>query len=220
MSEYVYLSEALIGREFGYKEQVFEDETGKHKKLILEGVFSTAGKVNRNKREYSESLLRREASKLNSKIQESGGLLGELEHPMGNPEDPVYMQRATKVIQERACVIMKEQFDWRGMDVWGKAEILDGDGSFGDKLAAHVRHGHIPGISSRGVGGKPTYTGAGSIMVPESYNMITYDIVTDPSNYNSRLNMMLEEEIFRIKESEKYNRKLWTGFEVLANKVK
>lgn len=215
---YVYLSEALIGREFGYSEKIFEDENGKHKKLVLEGVFSTAGKVNRNRREYSESLLRREAEKLNSKIKESGGLLGEMEHPMGNPEDKVYMQRATKVIQERACIIMKEEFDWKGMDVWGRAEILDGDGSLGDKLASHVRHGHIPGVSSRGVGGKPAIAG-NTIIVPESYSMITYDIVTDPSNYNSRLNMMLEEEIFKLKEENKYVRKLWTGFEKLANKV-
>lgn len=220
-SDYVYLSEALVSKEFGYKEVVFESESGeKRKKLVLEGLFSSAGIKNKNKRVYSESLLKREANKLNGKIKTDGGLLGEMEHPIGNPEDPIYMSRALKVLQERACIIMKESFEFNGTDVYGKAEILDGDGALGDKLAAHVRHGYVPGISSRGAGGKPDYRSDGTILVPESYNMITYDIVTDPSNYNSRLNMMLEEEIHKISEANKYTRKLWEGFTLLSDKVK
>lgn len=221
MQDYVYISEALTSNEFSVKEVVVESDNGSTKKLILEGIFSTANKINRNKRIYSEAILKRESNKLNEKIKESGVLLGELEHPIGNPEDPVYMNRATKILMERACVAMKNPFSYSNNNVYGKAEIITGDNGLGDKLAALVKSGFIPGISSRGVGGKPTYSGNGEIIVPEdSFRLITYDIVESPSNFNSRLNMILEEEIYRHKEQEKYVRRLWEGFSIIQSKLK
>ena len=220
MNDYVYISEALISKEFGYHEVTTESENGPVRKLVLEGVFASAGKKNKNRRIYSESLMGREINGFNGRLKETRGILGELEHPMGNPEDKVYMQRATKVLQERACIIMKESFEFNGSDVYGKAEILDGDYSMGDKLAAHVRHGFVPGISSRGTGGKAEIMADGTIIVPESYRLLTFDIVTDPSNHNSRLNMIMEEELHRIHEQQKYVRKLWEGFTILSEKVK
>ena len=70
-----------------------------------------------------------------------------------------------------------------------------------------VRKKFKPGVSSRGIGGKPIYQPSGTIMIPEDYNMLTWDYVTQPSVHNSILQKYNEEIIFNLKNEweQQYN---------------
>jgi hypothetical protein len=95
--------------------------------------------------------------------------------------------------------------------VYGKARILEGDHGTGDKLASMVRAGFKPGISSRGIGGKPAYQSEGFIYVPEDFQMITYDFVTSPSTYNAILSQRVNEEFAMFEQQAKQHTKtLWS----------
>jgi hypothetical protein len=70
--------------------------------------------------------------------------------------------------------IKLESLEWQGKDLYGKAKILDTP--MGNIAKTLVREGNI-GISSRGLG-----TVAEDGTVNEDYNLLTWDLVTDPSN--------------------------------------
>lgn len=204
-----YISEALVSQKFQWTESVVgENSQGPIKAMILEGEFQRAEKANRNKRVYSESLLQRETQKLNTFITEHHGLLMGLDHPLpGNTEqDMIKIQRMGL---ENSCAMCTSL----GMDnkvVYGKAKVLEGDHGSGDKLASIVRAGFIPGVSSRGLGGQASYNIEGYIMVPESYQMVTFDIVSNPSNWNSLLSQQINEELMMFEAEQKQHTKhLW-----------
>lgn len=218
----VYISEALIPKDVRISEVVEESATGREIRYnMLEGMFQTATSQNKNGRSYPIPILERETNSLNKKISASG-LIAELNHPIVNPQDPQGVRRAQTIDPERGCAIMRDPLNWDGTNVYGKLRIIRGDYHFGDKLDAMVKTGFIPGISSRSIGGKPTFDRAtGSQVVPEDLRMITYDIVESPSVYNARLEAMIAEEIEYMEHIEKHSfkRSLWEGFSTLAQKI-
>ncbi len=89
--------------------------------------------------------------------------------------------------------IRVESLEWQGNDLYGKAKILDTpQGQIAKTL---VKEGLI-GISSRGLG---TVHEDGT--VNEDYNLITWDLVTDPSNGPSWLNGVLEGKTWDLASS-------------------
>jgi len=189
-----YISEAIIPNKFNWAEEIIsEDSNGPIKALILEGEFQRAASPNRNKRVYSEQLLARETSKLKKFIEERNGLLMGMDHPLPG-EDKSAMTLIQRMGMENACALCTN-LDMNNSVVYGKAKVLEGDNGTGDKLAAMVRAGFRPGVSSRGMGGKPNYNPQGFIMVPEDYSMITYDFVSQPSTFNAILNEQINEEL-------------------------
>lgn len=174
---------------------------GKNKSMYISGIFSTAEMKNNNKRRYKRPILEREITKVKGKI-ENNCLWGELGHPP-NPE-----------INPERIAIKIEELDWKGNNVYGRAKILDTpQGKIAKTL---VTEGKI-GISSRGLG---TVNDNG--YVNEDFNLLTYDIVCDPSNKGSWMNGIYEGKEFdivnneeelkeqQIKEAqEQYFKKLW-----------
>lgn len=143
--------------------------------MFVVGVFSSAENENNNKRRYSKELLERELGKINTKM-ESRSLWGELGHPP-SPE-----------VQPERIAILVEQLQWKGNNVYGRAKVLNTPmGKIAQEL---VKEGRL-GISSRGLGtvGEDGY-------VNEDYKLITYDLVTDPSNHPSWVNGIYEAETF------------------------
>jgi len=145
------------------------------KDLFVVGVFSSAESENNNKRRYRKELLEREMDKISRKM-EARSLWGELGHPT-SPET-----------QPDKIAILVEALEWKGNNVYGRAKVLNTPmGKIAQEL---VKQGRL-GISSRGLGtvGEDGY-------VNEDYKLITYDLVTDPSNHPSWVNGIYEAETF------------------------
>jgi hypothetical protein len=102
---------------------------------------------------------------------------------------------------ENACAL-NFQLEMAKNVVYGKSRVLQGDFSTGDKLAAFVKAGFKPAVSSRGLGGDPVQKGE-YLYVPESYKQVCYDFVTNPSTHNAILEQMMAEEYYMYTHQEK-----------------
>lgn len=144
---------------------------GEDKNLYVTGIFSSFGDRNNNGRVYEEGTMKREVDKILEKIEKKC-LWGELGHPP-NPE-----------VNPDKIAIRVESLEWEGNHLYGKAKLLNTpQGQIAKEL---VREGMI-GISSRGLG---TVSEDGT--VNEDYNLLTWDLVTDPSNGPSWVNGIFE----------------------------
>jgi len=153
----------------------FDLHEGKDKNLYIAGIFSTAEMENNNKRRYGRKILEREVTKVNEKIGKNC-LWGELGHPP-NPE-----------VNPDKIALKIENLEWKGNNVYGKAKLLDTP--MGNIAKTLVKEGSM-GISSRGLG-----TVSEDGYVNEDFNLITYDLVTDPSNKPSWVNGIYEGQEF------------------------
>lgn len=108
--------------------------------LYISGVFMQANIVNRNKRLYPKPILEEAVNNYIKEQVSTKQSLGELNHPQRANVDPM-----------QAAIII-EELHWEGDNVVGRARIIEGDHGPGDKLAANIRAGWIPGVSSRGLG--------------------------------------------------------------------
>ena len=134
------------------------------------GVFSEAERPNGNKRVYGNSLLKREVTKLQSQVNERR-LLGELDHPT---DEVVHLGNVSHIIT-------KLHMD--GNLVMGEGEVLDTPA--GKVLGELLRAGVKLGISSRGTGSVDLDEAGSNYVVGENYNMITFDMVSEPSSQDA-----------------------------------
>lgn len=137
--------------------------------LYLEGIFLQADVVNRNRRLYPKSILKPAVDKYINEQVKSKQALGELNHPARSNVDPM-----------QAAIIIEDMW-WKGSNVYGRAKIIEGDNGPGDKLAANIRAGWVPGVSSRGLGSVSS-SGKGYDIVQEGYRLtVGVDVVWGPS---------------------------------------
>ena len=143
--------------------------TGKRPGLYIEGIFLQADVVNRNKRVYPKPVLETAIERYMNEQVKTSQALGELNHPPRAMVDPM-----------QAAIIIEDMW-WKGNDVYGRARIIEGDHGPGDKLAANIRAGWIPGVSSRGLGSL-TETNKGYKIVNEGFKLtVGVDAVWGPS---------------------------------------
>ncbi len=161
--------------EMSYDFEIAEDS--KTKDMFAVGIFSSAELLNNNKRMYKKDILEREVTKVQQKIEKKC-LWGELGHPP-NPE-----------VNPDKIALRTTQLEWRGNDLYGKAKILDTP--MGQIAKTLVKEGQM-GISSRGLG-----TVGDDGYVNEDFHLITWDLVTDPSNNPSWVNGIFEGQSFVI----------------------
>jgi hypothetical protein len=169
---------AKLITETSYDFQLHEDKSTKD--MYIVGIFSTAEMENNNKRKYGRDILEREIGKVQDKIGKNC-LWGELGHPP-NPE-----------VNPDKIALKIENLEWKGNNVYGKAKLIDTP--MGNIAKTLVKEGSM-GISSRGLG-----TVSESGYVNEDFNLITYDLVTDPSNKGSWMNGIYEGKEFEIKSN-------------------
>lgn len=212
---HIYLSEAYVIRDHDVKEVIQEINGRERRVLQLEGRFGMAEAINRNKRRYPREILEREVKKvISEKIVGEGVLIGELEHPSAGND----IGRVQRIAYERAAIGIKE-LRFSGNEILGRCEILEDANDCGRSVAAIVRAGGRPGISSRGFGSSPATNGRGELIVAEDYNLVTWDIVSDPSTFGARLNASLNEEYERIVSAKKdISKTLWNVLENITNK--
>lgn len=147
------------------------------KEMYAVGIFSSAEMKNNNKRRYKKEILEREVGKVQEKIEKKC-LWGELGHPP-NPE-----------VNPDKIALRTTQLEWKGNNLYGKAKILDTP--MGQIAKTLVKEGAM-GISSRGLG-----TVGDDGYVNEDFHLITWDLVTDPSNKPSWVNGIYEAQDFSI----------------------
>jgi hypothetical protein len=137
--------------------------------IYLTGRIQTAEKKNGNGRVYPRKVLEKEITNY-QKIVRDNRATGELDHP----EDSVInLKNVSHIVVE--CW-------WKGDDVMGKIKVLDTPS--GRILKDLIKAGVKLGISSRGLGSvNEGYDG--TITVNEDFQLICFDIVSEPSTPNA-----------------------------------
>lgn len=131
------------------------------------GKFQEAEAINKNKRIYPFDVLSENVKKLNECVKHRG-LIGELDHPT---DSIIHFEKASHVVT---------RLWWDGNVLMGEGEILNTP--HGKILKSLLNDGVRVGISSRGVGnGKVNENGV--LVIGESYKLITFDAVADPSTF-------------------------------------
>lgn len=144
------------------------------------GKFQEAEAVNKNKRIYPYAVLDENVKKL-KQIVSARGLVGELDHP------------ADSIIHFEKCSHVITKLWWEGNSLMGEGEILNTP--HGRILKSLLNDGVRIGISSRGVGnGRNDENGI--LVIGESYKLITFDAVADPSTHSA-----FQEKVVGKKES-------------------
>lgn len=143
------------------------------------GKFQEAEATNKNNRVYPFRVLDENVKKL-SPIIEARGLVGELDHPT---DSVIHFEKASHIVTK---------IWWEGNNLMGEGEILNTPA--GRILKALLNDGVRVGISSRGVGNGKDENG--KFIIGESYKLITFDAVADPSTHAA-----FQEKVVGKKES-------------------
>jgi hypothetical protein len=138
-------------------------------RVRFRGKFQEAEAVNKNKRMYPYDVLSENVKRLQESLEE-GALQGELDHPT---DSIVHLTNISHKITK---------LWWEGNVLMGEGEILTTPA--GKVLRALINDGVRIGISSRGVGNGHTNED-GILVIGESYRLITFDAVADPSTYHA-----------------------------------
>ncbi len=135
--------------------------------IKFRGKFQEANSVNKNKRMYTYDILNKNLDRLIETVKQRG-LTGELDHPT---DSIIHFDKASHVITN---------LWWEGNILMGEGEILPTP--HGQILKNLIDRNVRVGISSRGVGNGTTNED-GVLVIGESYKLITFDAVADPSTF-------------------------------------
>jgi hypothetical protein len=169
--------------------------------FIVDAVFQKFGIKNANGRIYPERILKREVEKYMQKLRDKNAI-GELNHPA---ESVIDLSRvATNIIE----------LHWEGHTLVGKMEILVTPGfrkygivsTCADETANLLLHGIKIGVSSRGVG---TVSQEGGVLVVcDDFELVCWDVVSDPSTPNAWISDKGSEDLQRYVEEKENNKPL------------
>ena len=136
--------------------------------VYLSGRLQTADKKNGNGRSYPYKVLKREMDNY-KKIVQDNRACGELDHP---DDSVINLKNVSHLVTE---------VWWEGKDVMGKIKVLDTPSGriLKDLIAAGIKLG----ISSRGLGS--VKEAMGSTVVQEDFELICFDMVSEPSTPNA-----------------------------------
>ena len=143
--------------------------------ILIKGPVQRANVENKNRRIYPRTILEREMKKLNGIIDTNGGILGELDHP----------DIAVVGLKSVPVVIRKLWWDEQNRDtMMAIAELLDPTINPYAGIAYSVLKAGLPlGISSRGLGSVMPQNDIS--IVQEDFEMLTFDLVSDPSTHGA-----------------------------------
>jgi hypothetical protein len=159
--------------------EVVESDSGL---LKMTGVIQKANTPNANNRIYPMALLKREDDNMQDSIKDRRAL-GELDHP----DSPIVQLENTSHILSKTW--------WDDDSLLGEIEVLDTPK--GKILASLIEAGVKLGISSRGLG-STTKTNEGYDMVEDDFNMICYDMVSNPSTSNAFMHLKENNEFMTL----------------------
>lgn len=168
--------------------------------FIVDAIFQKADVENANGRIYPKHILEREIAKFQTKIKEKASM-GEANHP------------DSSIIDISRISINIIELHWEKNTVVGKLEIITSPGfrkygivsTTGDEAANLILQGYKLGVSSRGLGSVTQKMGV--LYVGEDFELITWDLVSEPSTPAAFLypNGEIPEQFIENKESTKNN---------------
>lgn len=140
-----------------------------NKTVRFKGLLQCAEQINKNKRMYKKQVLEQNVERLKETL-ESGGLIGEMDHPS---DSIIHFANASHKVTK---------LWWDGNKLMGEGIILSTPS--GRILRALIADGCRIGMSSRGVG-NGRVNEEGILIIDESYKLITFDAVADPSTFQA-----------------------------------
>lgn len=143
------------------------------------GKFQEAEVKNKNGRLYRYDLLERERCRLDPIILERR-LFGELDHPA---DSIIHLENASHLVTH---------LWWDNNILFGEGEILPTPA--GKILETIIRCGIPVGISSRGIGNGKTDKN-GTMIIDETFKLITFDVVADPSTPSAFVSQQVGESV-------------------------
>jgi len=160
-------------------------------RLIVQGVIQRANALNQNKRIYPRNILEREVQKYMDLVSDRRSL-GELDHP---DSSVINLSNVSHIITD---------LWWQEDDLVGKLEILSTPS--GNILKELFKSGVKIGISSRGLG-STREIGEGQVEVQDDFEILCWDMVSNPSTHGSFVTPLHEgKEAIIDSKIEKYNR--------------
>jgi hypothetical protein len=141
--------------------------------IKLKGILQRADADNQNGRRYPKAILAREATKYDTDFIKQRRALGELDHP------------ESTVVNLRNVSHNITEVHWEGDDLVGTIEVLSTPS--GNIVRELMKNGIRLGVSSRGVGSIRSL-GEGKVEVEDDFNLICFDIVSNPSTHGAFLN--------------------------------
>ncbi len=170
--------------------------------MYLSGRMQTCEKKNGNGRVYPCKVLQKEIKNYQNVIKDNRAL-GELDHP----DDSVINLRNVSHIVTGMW--------WEGNDIMGKIKILDTPS--GRILKDLINAGVKLGISSRGMGS--VKESMGNTVVQEDFELICFDIVSEPSTPNAYMYPEKKVSISNTMYENKINEKKEIIIDNLFNKI-
>ena len=158
-------------------QQINEAMSSNGGRLVLSGPLQRFGSTNQNQRIYTEDVLKREASKYKNTFIAENRALGELDHP-----------ESSVVNLSNVSHNMLDLW-WDGNTLMGKLEILPTPS--GNIAKSLLQAGIKLGISSRGMGSVRDI-GEGKVEVQDDFEIICWDLVSNPSTHGAFMSPLKE----------------------------
>ena len=157
-------------------ECIVESKENGEKNYVIEGVFGSADKKNRNGRIYPKPIMEKAVNTYVENQVSKKRAVGELNHPEG---PTVNLDKVSHLITD---------LKFEGNDVVGKAQILDTP--MGQIVKGLLEGGVQLGVSTRGMGSLESKNGV--MYVKDDFILATVDIVQDPSAPEAFVNGIME----------------------------
>jgi hypothetical protein len=165
---------AMLLREYHsltYDKNLVKEARTNEAPVIVKALLQRADSLNQNGRKYPRPILEREVENYKKSIEE-GRACGELDHPESSI---VNLANVSHIVRD---------VWWEGDDVLGKVEILTTPKG---KIALDLMGAGVKlGISSRGVG-ETMKDDEGNDVVDESFMLVAFDLVSEPSTQEAWL---------------------------------
>lgn len=166
-----------------YDHKVITESLKTNGTVTIKGVLQRAGTKNQNGRVYPKEILAREAQNYVQLINERRAL-GELDHP-----------ESTVVNLKNVCSNVVE-LHWEGDDLCGTLEILDTPS--GNIVKSLMKNKIRIGVSSRGIG-SVSQLDEETVQVEDDFNLICFDIVSNPSTHGAFLSEGIDVALMKTK---------------------
>lgn len=165
--------------------QINESMNKNNGKLIVSGIMQRASSdgdenFNQNGRSYPLPILKKETENYKNTFVKERRALGELDHP---DSQVVNLSNVSHNVLD---------LWWQGNDLMGKIEILSTpSGNIAKEL---MKSGIRLGISSRGMGSVKEL-GEGKVEVQNDFEIVCWDLVSNPSTQGAFMNQSLNEGV-------------------------
>jgi hypothetical protein len=152
--------------------------------IRIPAILQRKDAENQNGRIYPGDILEPEVQRYNEEFVKQNRALGELDHP------------ESTVVNLKNVSHNVTEMHWDGPDLRGTIEVLPTPA--GNIVRDLMKAGIRLGVSSRGVG-SVSPVGRDKVQVEEDFNLICFDIVSNPSTHGAFLNEGINSALAKAK---------------------